>query len=173
MSKENAQADSEMSLDDRIRIRIDGSERELFMSFNLLRELSVITNSTGDLAAVLQSPVMFDSFLETLLWPRDEKLGRRAVKKEGEEDFFLENAQIAPEDALRAVSWALEHVIRFFLMRFSAIQKLGDRNKAEIERLASFLTGSGLLASTSASHGLSPSAQAPSASSMSDAASTT
>jgi hypothetical protein len=124
-------------LETEITILINGEDREFSMKFALLRELARTFPNETDPQAVFQEQGLFDLALEILMIPRNE-VGK-VINPEG--GFNLDDFDMSQEEAIRLVKWAMEHVIRFFLIKLSNLMKLGEMSGEQIEALLSSLPG--------------------------------
>lgn len=132
----------------------DGSPRTVVMKFALLRELARMLPGPNDPQQVFHDENMFEDVLVTLLIPRDER--GKPVLDEGQ-DWLLDDHDFSAEEAVALVKWAMEHVIGFFLSKFTTMTTLGETQLAQIETLLSSLPGLKASASMKASAGLTPS----------------
>lgn len=113
----------------RIKITVNGTERELFMSFGLLNE---ICRGVGDFQAAVQIPV--DSQL------RDYVL--LAVLSDRKEDGEVEKAvnlrtlDIGVDEAEDLLAWVTEHATDFFLRTMERVVKQQKSNEARMRALA-------------------------------------
>jgi hypothetical protein len=113
----------------RITIKVNGTERELFMSFGLLNE---ICRGVGDFQAAVQIPV--DSQL------RDYVL--LAVLSERKEDGEVEKAvnlrtlDISVDQVEDLLAWVTEHATDFFLRTMERVVKQQKSNAARMKALA-------------------------------------
>lgn len=123
------------SIKDKITVKIDDQDREIFMSFGLLNDLATLT---GDPARVAAIPLIADlrmSVLNTVLAPR-----RKNGKKEAEID--VTELDISIEDAERLLTWASEHVMSFFVRALQKVEKVSAHHKEALAGLVSSLGGS-------------------------------
>ena len=140
-------SDTLPELSDEFTITVNGAEQEVVMKFALLRELTRAFPNPGDPQATFHEPQLFELALTQLLTPRNDK----GVPIDPEWD--LDDAEVAPAEAVALVKWAMEHVIRFFLTKLSTMTRLGESNRDQIETLLSSLPGLKDLASKKPSAG--------------------
>lgn len=133
-----------------ITIKVDGEEREIVMKFALLRELARAFPGPQDPQLVFSDQTMFETALSILLAPRKAN-GKIDLAEDSE--WTIDDLDFHQDDAIRLVKWAMEHVLGFFLKKFSQLTKLGETHVAEIETLLSSLPGLKDLASKKASAG--------------------
>lgn len=134
-------------LEQSFTIRVNGADFEVEMKFALLRELTRSFPNPGDPQAAFHQPHLFELALTQLLIPRNEK-GRPI-----DEDWDLDEIEVDPAESIALVKWAMEHVIRFFLIKLGTMTNLGESNRDRIEALLSSLPGLTALASKKASAG--------------------
>lgn len=113
----------------------DLAEREFFMSFGLLRDLSRAFPNPQDPAEVMRDMNQFETALWLLLVPRSPT-GKLMV-----EEFDLNEHAMAAVDSIALVKWAMEHLIRFFLLRLNELPTLGEQSVTQIEALLSAFPG--------------------------------
>lgn len=135
-------------LTDDFDVVIGGNPMTITMKFALLRELSRAFPNPGDPQAAFHQPQLFELALTMLLIPRNEK----GIPLDPD-NWTLDEAEIAPADAVALVKWAMEHVIRFFLTKLGTMTHLGESNRDQIEALLSSLPGLTALASKKPSAG--------------------
>lgn len=123
------------TISDKLTIKINDEERELFMSFGLLNELTKIVVDPSRVGAVNLDPELRESFL-TALFAKRKKSGKV------EEDIDYDDIDISVEDVESALSWAQEHVLSFFVRSFRNIQTVTEKYSEEVTSLTSSLAGS-------------------------------
>lgn len=135
-------------LEDDFIVSVNGEDREFTMKFALLRELTRAFPNPNDPQMVFQNEDSFETALAILLVERNEK-GRPIV----DDNWNLDDYEMAPQDAVNLVKWAMEHVLRFFLTKFTQLPTLGEKSLSQIEALLSSLPGLKASPSTKASAG--------------------
>lgn len=118
-----------------ITVNLNGEDREIFMSFGLLNELTKIVADPSRLGAINLDPELREEFLISLLSKR---------KKSGkiEEVVDFDDMEISIEDIEKVISWAQEHVMSFFVRSFRNIQQVTGKYQEEVTSLTSSLAGS-------------------------------
>lgn len=137
-------------LSDEFTLTFDGQLRDIVMHFALLRELARRFPGPQDPQLVFHDELMFEDALICLLIPRDEK-GKPTIG--ADEIWSLDDHEIKPDEAIKLVKWAMEHLIGFFLSKLSTVTTLGEAHQERIEALLSSLPGLKALASKTASAG--------------------
>lgn len=130
-------------LSDHKTIKANGEDREIFMSFGLLRDLNRAFPNPNDPPQVFHNPHQFEHALWLLLVPRSPT-GKLLV-----EEFDLDEQEIDPDEAVSLVRWGVEHLMRFFLKKLGQVPTLGEGSIKEMEALLSAFPGLKGLASTS------------------------
>ena len=120
---------------DTLTIIINNEERELFMSFGLLNELTIIVGDPSRVGSITLEPDLREKFL-TALYAKRKKSGKI------EDTVEYDDLEIALEDVDKSLTWAQEHVLSFFVRSFRNIQMVTDKYSAEITSLTSSLDGS-------------------------------
>jgi hypothetical protein len=123
------------TMSDTLTIQINGEERELFMSFGLLNELTAIIGDPSRVGAVSLDPELRAKFLSAIFAKR---------KKSGkiEEAIDYDDLEVSLDDVEKTMSWGQEHVLNFFVRSFRNIQTVTEKYKDEVTSLTSSLTGS-------------------------------
>lgn len=122
-------------MSDTLSITLNGEERELFMSFGLLNELTTIVQDPTRIGSVNLDPELRETFL-TALFAKRKKSGKI------EEAIDFDDLDVSVEDVETAIEWATDHVLSFFVRSFKRIQQVTDNYKDEVTNLTSSLTGS-------------------------------
>ena len=135
-------------MDDHFTLKVDGEDHEVFMSFGLLRDLSRYVNAPELIISVLADTAMLEDVLEILLAERS-KTGTVITP------FKIEDHELEEDGAMDLASWAMDHLISFFLKRFEKMAKVADSNRDRLSSLRSQFPGFGPLA------GMTPSAGQP------------
>jgi hypothetical protein len=119
---------------DKLTVTIDGQEHELFMSYGLLDRLTKIIGGSLDITTASLEP---NTRNETLIACLTKK-GRAGVL----DKVDIDNLDIDPEDVVRIVNWATEHVIGFFLKATERTKEMGERIKDKLGSLTHLVDGS-------------------------------
>lgn len=122
-------------MSDTITIKQNDEDRELFMSFGLLNELTRIIGDPGRVPQVALEPDLRDEFL-TALFAKRKKSGKI------EEAADIDDLDVSYEDVEKALTWAQEHVMSFFVRSFRQIKAVTEKHEAEVTSLTSSLAGS-------------------------------
>ncbi|CCV12934.1 hypothetical protein MESS4_510101 [Mesorhizobium sp. STM 4661] len=133
-----------MAKDPNITIKQDDVERELFMSFGLLNELSILIGDPGQIAAVPVNPEMRRSILLACLAQR-KKSGK--VEKPVA-DF--DDLDISISDVEAILAWTMDHLMDFFVRSLKKVVQVTETHKTDLASLASSLAGSPASASKTA-----------------------
>ena len=131
---------------DRFQIVQDGDDREIFMSFGLLNEITTLMGEPATAASVYFDPALRVAVLLAALHVRS-KTGKveHQIKS-------LDELEIAPADMEALLAWEVEHAIAFFARSMERVVKM----KGQLESLTSAtssLTGSQASASKKQSSG--------------------
>jgi hypothetical protein len=122
---------------ERLTVHVDSEERELFMSYNLLRELMKLIPKTDSLEAafgMLLSPDYADAVLAACLARRNEK-GKVL------ENCDLDEVMITPATADKVCVWAQAHIANFTIGRLASLKSLQDQVQKPLEHLGLSQTG--------------------------------
>ena len=139
---------------DTIIVRVNGEDREIFMSFGLLNELTKRIGDPSRVSAVAVDPELRDTVLEALLATRSESGKVKSPVK-------LEDVAITIDDVENLIEWSTEHALGFFIRALKKVVALTKNNETEMKALASFATGLNDSASEKVSSGVSTSDLAP------------
>lgn len=111
---------SEPVFSDTFKIKVDGKEREILMSYGILNMLANMIGDVERMLLVAADMKIQESFVKILLAPRDEK-GKPLVE---ECEYF--NLNVSNDSIVDLLSWASEHVSSFLF-------KLADRQVKILE----------------------------------------
>jgi len=123
------------TLSDKLSITVDENERELFMSFGLLNELTTIIGDPARVSAVAVDPELRTEVLCAALAER-----KRSGKIIKAVDF--DDLDISVEDVENVISWVMEHSLSFFVRSLRKVVDLTKAHQGEMTDLASSLAGS-------------------------------
>jgi hypothetical protein len=112
---------------DRITIKNNGEEVELFMSYSMLSHVSRMFNSMEELPAIATNQSVADQFIATILAGKDNKYDPSTV------DIDELGETISPSDMGLIIEWGSQHVIDFFLTRAERLKKTMDQNGDRIK----------------------------------------
>lgn len=123
---------------------MDGLDRELFMSFGLLNELSILIGDPGIIASVPVNPDMRKAVLMSCLAER-KKSGKieRPVA-----DF--DDLDISIHDVEEILAWTMDHLMDFFVRSLKKVVQVTEAHKTDLASLGSSLGGSKASASPTA-----------------------
>jgi len=113
---------------DRISINVRGQNREVFMSFGLLNELGKVVGSAEYIPHMSLDPHMREEVLKTLLSTRDEN----GQITEAWNPF---RHGLGPDDTIRLLSWASEHVTDFFMKALETAKAIQDKTMPRLKAL--------------------------------------
>ena len=139
-------------LSDKIIVKVNGEDREIFMSFGLLNELTKIVEDPARVTAISVDNDLRDMVLKSLL-------ATRKVSGKVENPCDLDDTEISVEDVERLLAWGAEHTLGFFLRSLQKVMELTKKNEKEMTALASFASGS--QGSTSETPSAGPSNEVP------------
>ena len=122
-------------MSDTFPITINNEEREIFMSFGLLNELTTIVQDPSRISTISLDPQLRNAFITSLLSER---------KKSGKvlNAFDLDDTEVSYEAVENAIAWAQEHVMSFFVRSYRQIARVTEKHQEEVTALTSSLGGS-------------------------------
>ena len=121
-------------LSDTITIKVDGEDREIFMSFGLLNELTKIIGDPARVASVTVDPEMRDDVLNAVLSKR--KTSGKIISQADIDDI-----DIPVEDVEILLDWASEHALSFFIRSLKKVIVMTKKHEDEMKALASSASG--------------------------------
>jgi hypothetical protein len=113
---------------DRLTVTIQGAERELFMPFAMLSELTQLCPDVDNLGALLVDPELRAKALITVLSDRDAEGKITAA-------FSMAGSQMTTVEVNKVLDWILESITDFFVQQVESASRL--KNKYEARVLAS------------------------------------
>lgn len=119
----------------RITIQTPAGEREVFMSFGLLNELTALIGTPEQVPALSFNPGISSAAIELLLSTRNK---RGKIDDEQEVAAF----ELEIDEAERLLDWAGEHVLDFFVRRFAMHAKQLAAKAGPLAEVGSSLTSS-------------------------------
>lgn len=122
-------------LSDHFTITVNGEEREIFMSYNLLRELVKICTSIEATIAIAVDEELHDAVVGALLAERS-KSGRITQAVD------LLDLELDAEEVMGLIAWAQDHALDFFAKALLRGQAVVQRHEASLEALTSSRGGS-------------------------------
>ena len=123
-------------LKEKITITVDGKKRELFMSFGLLSELTRLAVSPDGSALFMLEPELRDKVRRSLLAERTPG-GKIVTEIEDPDDLA-----VSIPDTERMLTWAMEHVLDFFVRAALVVQETSDVMEKKVMDLRSSPNGS-------------------------------
>lgn len=111
----------------------------VFMSFGLLNDLVRIVGDVNRIAAIGLDPDLSEEVIFACLAPRDAR-GRIT-------DGSFEPPNLPMQDAEAIMDFVSEHLLDFFMRRLQKTLAAAEKNKGQMEQLASLLNGTGSSAS--------------------------
>lgn len=111
-------------------IKVGEDERELFMSYNLLRHLSSMFGAIQDLPMMASDVSLHAQFIGKILAGPELKYDETKL-----DDEIFE--QIPLDDVDKMTNWAVEHVTDFFLKRAESLLGAMTKNQDRIEKASS------------------------------------
>lgn len=130
-------------MSDKLSITYNGEERELFMSYGLLNELTKLVGSPEIAPSITVNEILRESVLMAVLAER--KPTGKVVK--AVED--IDDIEVSVEDVEKILDWATDAVLSFFVRSLGKMVQRVEDNKEVLEGLKSSLDG--LVGSPSAS----------------------
>lgn len=121
---------------DTFDIVVNGSEKQIKMTFGLLNILCRAVGDVDAAASVNFDPVLRQAFLVEMLSERDPK-GK--IKQ----PVDLDTLEIDIDAAGDLIAWAGDHVLDFFLKGLEKTKALQDRHQGRIKALIPTPLGSG------------------------------
>jgi hypothetical protein len=125
-----------MTLRDKLVIKQDGSDRELFMSFGLLNELSRLASNPEAVALFAIDPEIRDAVRKSLLAER--KAGGKIISPIDDPDEL----NVSIDDTERMLKWAMDHVLGFFVRSMTSVADVTREVEPKLTALASSMNGS-------------------------------
>lgn len=127
----------QMKLSDKITIKIDNEDYELFMSFGLLHKLASLVETPEMVPQMLVVGDLREKVLRVLLTKRD-----RSGKVIGDPVENIDDVLISRKDAEKVLTWAMEHVLDFFVESLRKIREMSERRGKDLEDLLLSESGS-------------------------------
>ncbi len=118
-----------------VKDKLAVGDREIFMSFGLLNELSTIVQDATQIAALDLDPEIRTKTLNAIFAERT-KSGRKT------KDVEMDDLEISYQDVETALDWAKDHLMGFFIRRLESTAKVVEQTKTRMEKVESSLLGS-------------------------------
>jgi hypothetical protein len=124
-----------MSVSDKLIIKQDGKDRELFMSFGLLSQLSKIAGTPEQVVLFTVDPDVRDEVRKAVLAKR--KGGGKITEPVDDPDEL----DISVDDNERLLKWAVDHTLDFFVRSMTIVADVVNDSKDRLTDLASSADG--------------------------------
>jgi hypothetical protein len=118
-----------MTITNTLTVKVNGADREIFMSFGLLNVLSRHVGGVENVGTIALDHELRDTVLTEMLSERS-KAGKLLNK------IDMEDVDIEVDDVLKLLEWATEHVLNFFVNSLGTAKRLADQ---QAEKLASLM----------------------------------
>lgn len=122
------------TLSDTITIKLDGEDRNIFLSFGLLNELSLLVNDISDLPSIPLNTRLRKQVLSACFATR-----KKSGKIEAEVD--IDDVDVSIGDSERIIDWVVDHMMAFFLRSLKKVVLTTEANKIDMQDLGSSLNG--------------------------------
>jgi hypothetical protein len=119
-------------MQDRIKVKVDGNDQEVFMSFGLLSELAGVVGSPENITALSVIQGMREEVIRLALSDR---------KKRGQIVEDKPAPELSIEDGEKLLAFISEHVMGFFVRTLQATTEIVKKNQQALESLASSSDG--------------------------------
>jgi hypothetical protein len=123
-------------MNDTLHIKVNGKDRELFMSYGLLTSITQIVGLQEELTAIFLDAALQKVVIEIALNP---------VGTSEEDKIDLNTTKISMAEIQKILDWVGEHILDFFIQGMKSVEKLNTNNldrMQEIVNLTSSSTGS-------------------------------
>jgi hypothetical protein len=128
--------ETRMTTENTITIKFNNEDRDIFMSFGLLNDLTKLVSDPSEVPRILLDPDLRDAVLKELLAER--KRSGKILKELPD----VEDIDASPEDIEKLLDWTMEHVISFFVRSLKKTAQMGERHLETLKSLQSSLDGS-------------------------------
>lgn len=125
-----------MSSEATFTLTLGHEDREVFMSYGLLNELSKVIGEPTAVGALGLDPELTEQVLGLVLTPRS-----KSGKPTGPAPELLD-VELTLEQVDDLLTWVASHLLDFFIRNLSRADRLGKERKTELERLGLLSTGS-------------------------------
>lgn len=124
-----------MTTENTFTLKLGEEEREIFMSFGLLNDLTRLVTDPSEVPRMLLDPELRDAVLKELLAER-KKSGKVLKDLPDVEDIDADPGEIE-----KLLDWTMEHVMAFFVRSLQKTAKMGERHLETLKSLQSSLDG--------------------------------
>jgi hypothetical protein len=115
-------------------VKVNGEDREIFMSFGLLNELTTVVGDPGAIASITLNPEMRNKVLESAL-------AKRKPSGKIEEPVDMDDLDISIDEAEKLLDWVSGHVMSFFVRSLRKVAAVNEKYEAPLRDLVSSLGG--------------------------------
>ena len=122
-------------MSDKLSIKVNGEDREIFMSYGLLNALTVIVGSAEVAPMIAINAELREDVLKAVL------AERKATGKIIKEVPDIEDVDISIEDVEKLLDWVTENVMSFFVRSLGKMVQRVEQNKETLEGLKSSVAG--------------------------------
>lgn len=143
-------SENQQNTPDKLDIKLNDKDVELFMSYALLNRLAKIGGSAEDLSAIFVQP----DFQEAIIV---ECLKKHGPEDKAKDELDIEDFNLHRDDAESIVNWAGGHIVDFFLKAFENATEANRRMEPMMSALMS--SSDGTETSTSKTPSAGPSGQ--------------
>ena len=117
--------------EDHLTIRVNGEDKEIFMSGGLVRRLASITGVLSDYTSLFTNiPVQEQLVIECL---RPRKPAGKPLDSSVE--YSLEDFEMTTEDTEKLIAWVADHCLHFFLSSAASATNLVVKNEKPLTNL--------------------------------------
>ena len=128
------------TLDPRITVEVkmpdakEAGPHEVFMSAGLIRRLTAIINSLGEMSQMYSDPMVEDVLLVEVLSPRTERGKTQKI-------YTGEDFEMTMEEADRLLEWVRGHILDFFTKTVLRVGTEATNPNSQIQKLMQSLNG--------------------------------
>jgi hypothetical protein len=127
---------SSTTVKDKITVKVNGEDREIFMSFGLLNSVTKIVYDMQMVATMALVPELREDVLKQLLAKRTPSGKVTAAIDD------IDEIDISIDDVVSLLDWTSEHLLDFFLKALDKAKSMADRNQARMTALMPSGSGS-------------------------------
>lgn len=124
-----------MNISSTISVKVDGKDREIFMSYGLITTLTKIVKSPEEVAQIfVTEEVRLSVLLELLATRKVSGKITHPVKD-------IDDVDISIDDVMLILGWAGDHLMSFFVKSLRATISVTENHTPDLVALNSSLTG--------------------------------
>lgn len=123
--------------DSRMKVTVNGQEKEVFMSAGMIRRLASISNELEDISSIYLDPDVQERCLVHLLVDRDN----RGVPTEEPTKLSMMAFEMEPDDADKLAQWVGDHLMAFFIKGAKNMRQSIQLQEKTFQNLAQSLIG--------------------------------